>query len=412
MDTATPRMTLVSILALITALLVGVTGAWLTTESGSPASAHEDPAGCSPQSTLVFPDITVNAPPEGVTEGAILNFDLSAQVYPHIPHQPPSCTPSNIELFIDLPPKDGSYDLVCGFPGDYPPLASLSCPSSVPYTVEAADADQNDDLVVTYAVLADLHDSPGDCIDPAPRTPSAAQCYSSSFEEYIPFPDTDVDGYADGEDNCPGDANPGQVNTDREWRENGQQLSGFDETWPMHDESGDACDADDDNDGLSDADEASGAMCGGTATNPNDHDTDGDHLHDGWECSEPMGMPAPNAATMASIKYIGTGTADGDGDLVPDNWERRGYNGSAVNTDGDADGCHDLVETASVDDNRAIGDPDRLAVARMALGIWTPMGLDDVYALDIDKNGMVGDNDRLFVARAALLPAWQPKNCP
>ena len=70
-----------------------------------------------------------------------------------------------------------------------------------------------------------------------------------------------------------------------------------------------------------------------------------------------------------------------------------------------------MVEAASIDSNKTIGDPDRLAVARRALNVWAAESLQD-YVLDIDKNGTVSDADRLFVARAALLPTWQPKSCP
>jgi hypothetical protein len=102
---------------------------------------------------------------------------------------------------------------------------------------------------------------------------------------------------------------------------------------------------------------------------------------------------------------------DSDGDRIPDLWELRGYDANGETTDSDGDGCHDMVETASVDANKAIGDNDRLAVARRALGIYGPDGLQD-YALDMNKNGKVDDADRLFVARAALLPDWLPKSCP
>lgn len=50
------------------------------------------------------------------------------------------------------------------------------------------------------------------------------------------FPDADVDGIADGDDNCPNVANPNQENYDG-------------------DSEGDACDADDDNDGVNDGDD-------------------------------------------------------------------------------------------------------------------------------------------------------------
>jgi hypothetical protein len=133
-------------------------------------------------------------------------------------------------------------------------------------------------------------------------------------------------------------------------------------------------------------------------------DSDGDHLRDGWECAN--GSDPANAASKA----LGAGSADADADRVPDVWESRGYNASGASTDSDGDGCHDLVEAASVDGNTVIGDGDRLAVARRALGLMAAQAAQD-YVLDISKNGQVDDADRLLVARAALLPAWQPKTC-
>lgn len=70
--------------------------------------------------------------------------------------------------------------------------------------------------------------------------------------------DTDADGVLNGVDNCPTVANPLQQNNDG-------------------DAEGDACDTDDDNDGLSDIDEAT------YGSDPFVADTDGDNLTDGDE---------------------------------------------------------------------------------------------------------------------------------
>ncbi len=73
---------------------------------------------------------------------------------------------------------------------------------------------------------------------------------------YEPKVDADRDGVGDDTDNCPTDANTDQLDTD-------------------HDGKGNACDSDDDNDGLSDADEAT------KGTSPTLSDTDGDGVPDG-----------------------------------------------------------------------------------------------------------------------------------
>jgi subtilisin family serine protease len=223
----------------------------------------------------------------------------------------------------------------------------------------------------------------------------------------IALTDGDGDGISSYLDNCMHVTNPGQEIADGETRPNGPMVLGDDITWPMSDGTGNACDDDDDNDGIDDGVESSGASCGGIATDPLLIDTDGDHLADGWEC---LSIPGSDPTDPAS-RYQGSGNDDADGDRVVDRWEMRGYHGAIDSTDSDGDGCHDLVETASVDQNRAITDADRLALARRTLNIWLPDAAQD-YALDLDKNGALGDAERLFVARAALLPDWSPKSCP
>lgn len=235
----------------------------------------------------------------------------------------------------------------------------------------------------------------------APTQGITATCANASIAGI----DTDGDGLVDTGDNCPLDANASQANADSNIRPNGANVPGNDITWLMSDVPGNACDSDDDNDGLMDADEVSGALCSGAITNALLVDSDGDHLTDGWECVSGSNPLDPGSAVL------GSSSGDADGDRLTDVWEQRGYNGSGLTTDSDGDGCHDMVEAASVDDNKTIGDADRLSVARRALGIWGAEAAQD-HALDIDKNGTVGDPDRLFAARAALMPDWLPKSCP
>jgi hypothetical protein len=231
--------------------------------------------------------------------------------------------------------------------------------------------------------------------------------------------DTDDDGFNDppdmsftgvntnaAADNCPTVANPAQVNTDSAAFPNGPNLVGDDITIPNGDRFGDACDSDDDNDTAPDTAEPGypDASCAAATgpTDPFDRDSDGDHLLDGWECQN--GSDPVNSAS----KFFGSGTTDTDGDHVFNVWEQRGHNTSITSVESDGDGCPDLVEIASVDGNRAVGDTDRIAVARAATGIWTPHP-DQSYAFDVSKNGAVDDSDRIFVARAALI--WTPPPC-
>jgi hypothetical protein len=265
--------------------------------------------------------------------------------------------------------------------------------------------------VYVYDSLAQEWQLLGGTVDMVAKTITVQITHFSDFAIFGNMPaaiDADGDAVSNAADNCVNTSNQDQLNADGAWRPNGPLVPGDDITWPMSDTSGNACDTDDDNDGLSDGDEASGALCATRVTNSALVDTDGDRLTDGWEC---LIADPPSDPTDPASKNLGPPASDADGDHVPDSWERRGYGASASSTDSDGDGCADVVEMASVDGINAVGDPDRLAVARRALGIWAPHPAQD-YVLDINKDGAVTDPDRLFVARAALLPDWLPKSCP
>jgi hypothetical protein len=122
-------------------------------------------------------------------------------------------------------------------------------------------------------------------------------------------PDTDGDGFLDSVDNCPTLKNGGQADTDS-------------------DGMGNPCDDDDDNDGLTDAQEAA---LGTSRTNP---DTDGDGFLD----------PVDNCPTERNA-----GQADTDGDGM----------GNPCDDDDDNDGVLDSEDNCRLVPNRSQRDTDR-----------------------------------------------------
>lgn len=225
-------------------------------------------------------------------------------------------------------------------------------------------------------------------------------------------PDADGDGFTDVAptlhqgpantnplvDNCIGVWNPTQLNSDGNFIDMSPPKGYDDMTWPNSDAMGDACDNDDDNDGLTDAAEIAGPPCASATgpTSPVLRDTDGDRVLDGAECAYGTN---PNLAGSFPPPATCQSAGDGDGDGVLTSREVCYYNTdpSLVNTDGDTrdDGC----EIASVNGDLLVNVIDLQQVAQSVPPTGTAGYLVN---MDMNKDGFVNVLDLQFVAARSV----------
>ncbi|MEX2246474.1 MAG: S8 family serine peptidase [Dehalococcoidia bacterium] len=216
---------------------------------------------------------------------------------------------------------------------------------------------------------------------------AAAGCVSAT--------DTDGDGVPNDTDNCPLDDNPDQANFDASAIGNGPGIPGDDTTVPNADALGDACDLDDDNDGLPDDsdpdprgditidDDNDGnpmAGCFG-GTDPSDDGASWDTNCDGRR----DGAPAD----------CGSNTADTDGDGLIDAWETCKWGTDPLSTDTDEDGLGDCTEVMDVNGNNIANANDGSFILQAVFHI---IGRDGAF--DVNGNGLITVADAVFVLRA------------
>jgi polyhydroxybutyrate depolymerase len=253
-------------------------------------------------------------------------------------------------------------------------------------------------LVQLYAVDGGGHTWPGSFDVPGlgytTQQIDATDLMWAFFSNYT-LPDADVDLIPDANDNCPIDENFSQANTDANFIDLSPPKAYDDLTLAFSDTLGDACDPDDDNDGLADVAETTNPACPmatGT-TIPLVADSDGDRVLDGAECA--LGKDPVDTTMRPSEAECGL-PSDTDGDGVLDFRETCyfGTDPGLLNTDGDT--CHDGKEVASINLDSNVTAID---LSQVAQSFGPSTGQNYILDFDMTRDGTIGAIDLGFVAQ-------------
>ena len=190
-------------------------------------------------------------------------------------------------------------------------------------------------------------------------------------------------------DNCLSLPNPLQENDDADFIEMSPETYD-DATLARSDSAGNACDTDDDNDGLPDSVEgvfpAPACASASVATSPNLRDSDGDRVLDGAECA--LGTDPASMLSVPSAAACGP-TTDADNDGVRAYRETCFYNTNPNVPDTDLDGRKDGCEVSSFNADTVVNVLDLREAANHFGGPYGLPGPSNLVNFDVTKDGAV-----------------------
>jgi PKD repeat protein len=252
--------------------------------------------------------------------------------------------------------------------------------------------------------------TPTGTVTPAPPTPTPTRTSTATPTATATATacagDLDCDGVIDATDNCVSVANPNQLNSNGELIDLPAPIAFDDHTNPKAILLGDACNPDVDNDGLSNAAEAT------AGTNPAQFDTDGDRQLDGPEVAcgsdplDPLSRVLANGANpdldgdllpaaCETIAGSDPANSDSDGDGVVDGIEYLRIGIDPEDNDTDDDGCDDDIEVASLNPDSIVNSIELGLVASRFGLLGGPLYFWD---FDMNRDASINALDLLFVA--------------